>query len=699
MNAHNKTQLTHARINCALKDSSCDSPLSKMLKFTILALNASSSSTKVLKFPHNKDDSIFTHNSSTIYSSRITSDSHTHKDEHMHDFTHRFALIFQSTLDSAHSRSKRSFKACNGDECKVFLKNIQIFKRKESSKNVFDPKGKITCVGAKANLPEGASTRSRKYLVGIGRVLGELACFNSPMVVDHCLFKYNILFEDDEITPSDVPSGVDHESSVVLDSYTLYSNPLWCEDCPPKDRNLFLEDESTLVGKECDEEEGGVGFPMKILARNWKIKMFLKNIQIFKRKESSKNVFDPKGKITCVGAKANLPEGASTRSRKYLVGIGRVLGELACFNSPMVVDHCLFKYNILFEDDEITPSDVPSGVDHESSVVLDSYTLYSNPLWCEDCPPKDRNLFLEDESTLVGKEHDEKEGGICFPITSSSWCVSILNGMTNDFEPISSHTFENTLDEFDLRDTFLYYLFTYDDAHAFELSMLLEVKSAKRAKGGVLNPSSWNPFPFDPGSELNCGTCVVMLGQDDKYHLDGSVDTFPYDGKSVLRIYNPLEEPTLCMGKGSFLNPFLYSCFEYDLVDRTFNRGRSSLLREGEVYFKFAMMSLSVPSYDVMSARILEPSCDLTYRNTLDVPSVHDTFLYYLFAYDDTHVCVGTIFHINSGINGVNESLFDSMLYCFFPFDPGVGLNYDGYGSNTLFLSCDSYLVLLFDHM
>uniref|UniRef100_M1DMM3 Uncharacterized protein n=1 Tax=Solanum tuberosum TaxID=4113 RepID=M1DMM3_SOLTU len=46
MNAHNKTQFTHARINCALKDSNGDSTLSKVLKFTILASNASSSSTK-----------------------------------------------------------------------------------------------------------------------------------------------------------------------------------------------------------------------------------------------------------------------------------------------------------------------------------------------------------------------------------------------------------------------------------------------------------------------------------------------------------------------------------------------------------------------------------------------------------------------------------------------------------------------------
>ncbi|KAG5599723.1 hypothetical protein H5410_031093, partial [Solanum commersonii] len=58
--------ITHAIINCALKDSSCDYPLAKMLKFTILSLNASSSSTKVLKFLHNKNDSLFTQSFSTI---------------------------------------------------------------------------------------------------------------------------------------------------------------------------------------------------------------------------------------------------------------------------------------------------------------------------------------------------------------------------------------------------------------------------------------------------------------------------------------------------------------------------------------------------------------------------------------------------------------------------------------------------------
>ncbi|KAH0749134.1 hypothetical protein KY290_028366 [Solanum tuberosum] len=173
--------------------------------------------------------------------------------------------------------------------------------------------------------------------------------------------------------------------------------------------------------------------------------------------------------------------------------------ELACFNSSLVFYHSLFKYNILFIDDEITPSDVSSGVNNERSIVLDSYTCYSNPLWCEVFPPKGGNLFLEDESTHVGKECDEEECRVCFPIIFSSWCVTIVNGMTHEFESINSHTHENTLEEFELRDTFLYYLFTYDDAHDVEWSMMLGDESANRAKEEVLDPSPWISYPFDPG--------------------------------------------------------------------------------------------------------------------------------------------------------------------------------------------------------
>ena len=51
----------------------------------------------------------------------MTYNSHTHKDEYMHEFTHSFAIIFKLTFSSAHSRSKTFFKACNGAECKAMI--------------------------------------------------------------------------------------------------------------------------------------------------------------------------------------------------------------------------------------------------------------------------------------------------------------------------------------------------------------------------------------------------------------------------------------------------------------------------------------------------------------------------------------------------------------------------------------------------
>ncbi|KAH0717140.1 hypothetical protein KY285_013171 [Solanum tuberosum] len=174
-------------------------------------------------------------------------------------------------------------------------------------------------------------------------------------------------------------------------------------------------------------------------------------------------------------------------------------------------------------NNEITPSDVPSGVSHESSIVLDNYTCYYNPLWCETFPPKDGNLFLEDESTLVEEECDE-ECGICFPFTSSSGCVPIVNGMTHECESTSSHTHENTLEEVNLRDTFLYYLFTYDDAHAVEWSMLLGGRSAHLINGGALKPVLLTFYPFDPDGCLKAfelvgissfGWCSLVVEKND----------------------------------------------------------------------------------------------------------------------------------------------------------------------------------------
>ncbi|KAM3355894.1 hypothetical protein P3S68_022608 [Capsicum galapagoense] len=67
--------------------------------------------------------------------------------------------------------------------------------------------------------------------------------------IDHGLFTFNVLFEDDINTPNE-PSG-ENDGIACLEDYSRYANPLWCDNIPPKNGNLFLEDESTLMGKEC----------------------------------------------------------------------------------------------------------------------------------------------------------------------------------------------------------------------------------------------------------------------------------------------------------------------------------------------------------------------------------------------------------------------------------------------------------------
>ncbi|KAG5580851.1 hypothetical protein H5410_051478, partial [Solanum commersonii] len=85
MNIHNKTQITHAMINCVLKDSSCDTPLPNILILAILAIRTSSSLTK-----NQESDAMLT----------------LKKRNTMHVFTYRLTLIFQSIFGLAHSREK-----------------------------------------------------------------------------------------------------------------------------------------------------------------------------------------------------------------------------------------------------------------------------------------------------------------------------------------------------------------------------------------------------------------------------------------------------------------------------------------------------------------------------------------------------------------------------------------------------------------
>ncbi|KAG5576119.1 hypothetical protein H5410_056253 [Solanum commersonii] len=86
MNIHNTTQISHAKINYALKDSNSDTPIPKILMLAILATCVSSSSTKNAMLTLKKRNTI-------------------------HVFTHRLALIFQLIFGSVHSRSKSASKS------------------------------------------------------------------------------------------------------------------------------------------------------------------------------------------------------------------------------------------------------------------------------------------------------------------------------------------------------------------------------------------------------------------------------------------------------------------------------------------------------------------------------------------------------------------------------------------------------------
>ncbi|KAF3617546.1 hypothetical protein FXO38_33923 [Capsicum annuum] len=105
--------------------------------------------------------------------------------------------------------------------------------------------------------------------------------------------------------------------------------------------------------------------------------------------------------------------------------------------------HSLFRYNVLFVDSLNTPNR-PSG-ENDGITCLGSYSIYANPLWCDNIPPKDGNIFLEDESTLKGKE--------CVILETTS--SSTLYGF-----------FEDTIVEIELSAIFLYSLFTCDDMYA-----------------------------------------------------------------------------------------------------------------------------------------------------------------------------------------------------------------------------------------
>lgn len=72
-------------------------------------------------------------------------------------------------------------------------------------------------------------------------------------------------------------------------------------------------------------------------------------------------------------------------------------------------------------------------------------------------------------SALMGKDYVEKEGDIYPSIVSSSFCVTILEDThNNDLKIDGGYVYNGTIDEVNLHDTFLFYLFSFE-MHVFVL--------------------------------------------------------------------------------------------------------------------------------------------------------------------------------------------------------------------------------------
>ncbi|KAH0753222.1 hypothetical protein KY285_006370 [Solanum tuberosum] len=188
--------------------------------------------------------------------------------------------------------------------------------------------------------------------------------------IDSVPYIDNVLVESVDTLVDPIDDRIDSSSKIDLcppsvDTDALNASSLFCNECvdqPIYECNSLVEVSCNVI---TEPQFGGTD----------------KNVDHLIKSDSLSMSFmaDP---IACFTHRDHVLEGAS----KYDMCLFE--GELACFTSSLVVDYSLFKYNILFEDVEITPSDIPSGVNHKGSIVLDNYTCYNNLLWCEAFPPK-----------------------------------------------------------------------------------------------------------------------------------------------------------------------------------------------------------------------------------------------------------------------------------------------------------------------
>ncbi|KAH0692738.1 hypothetical protein KY290_020868 [Solanum tuberosum] len=102
------------------------------------------------------------------------------------------------------------------------------------------------------------------------------------------------------------------------------------------------------------------------------------------------------------------------------------------------------------------------------------------------------------DSTFIGKGSVKVRVDVYVLTFTSPLFVPMLRMICESVVSKVEAKLENTLIEVKLCDTSLYYVFTYDDAHAFEWSMFLEGKSSNRAKGVYLIQVHGFPFHLTP---------------------------------------------------------------------------------------------------------------------------------------------------------------------------------------------------------
>ncbi|PHT29324.1 hypothetical protein CQW23_31077 [Capsicum baccatum] len=199
------------------------------------------------------------------------------------------------------------------------------------------------------------------------------------------------------------------------------------------------------------------------------------------------------------------------------------------------LDYSLFRHNVLFEDSLFTPNEPSGASDVDGMACLGSYSLYANPLWCDNIPPQDENLFLEYESNLKGKEcvvsemstlgstlgvHDDQ-----FTLKCSSLLEHVNSVLKNSqvSDDVYRIELDNALDSLNiLCGKSIAISFVHRD-HVYKNVFVRECGSDIVGKGRAsLGLGPWLIFPFDPGTLLECGnldTLHLMLGQEDKQCL------------------------------------------------------------------------------------------------------------------------------------------------------------------------------------